>query len=190
MLSSGRGLALILNVSIAILIIAYGGTPNNYFVASPLSISNRIVVNGHIPERLYTGSGFWHDHANSFTNYPGSAIIISTLSIVGAIDYYAFAYLPICSIFWVLVLMCFVRLFSGRDSYVYLLVSLLLTVYTVSLRPEVWTLSYHSLGFFSHMLIVYLITKYSLTNGCDRRKYVLAIVLVGRPRQTAEAYLK
>lgn len=171
-------LIVLLNVSIAIFIIVYGGTINNYFVASPLSLSKHIISHGNIPESLYSDYISWNGHANSFTKYPGSAIIISILSLVAGIDYYIFASLPISSIFWVIALLCFIKLLIGKNIYMFFSLSLLLTIYTISSRPDIWTLSYHSLGFISHLFILFIVTKLLITNDYNRGKYVFVILLL------------
>ena len=157
------------------LVIVYGAS---YFAASPLAIARSIVVNGKIPQRIYDVSGFWNDHANTFINYPGSALLISALSIVMDVDYYAFARLPLVAIPWVLVLFCVTKLFVKENKCLCVLVTFALTVLTLSIYPHSWTINYHSLSYLSHLFTLFLSTKLILEGDRSRSRRISMMLLL------------
>lgn len=150
----------------------------NYFQISDLAISKNIITTGHIPNQVYHNSLFWYAHANTFINYPGSAIFFSFLSIVTGANNFSFANLPFISIIWVLIILCFIKLFLGKDMRLCLLLSLPITALTISAFPHIWTISYHSLGYLAHLLILYLLARNFLKQGqIDRSSYFLFFIL-------------
>jgi len=137
----------------------------NYFISSPIIIAEKIIENAKLPHKIFEVEDFWKTHANFFTNYPNSALLIATLSMVADLPLYLILHLSIIYIVWVLLLIVILKFFVKKEK-LYMLFMFLLSIYTISQYPHTWNINYHSLGYISHLLILYIITKQYLL---DRR---------------------
>jgi len=152
-------LAISLGIIISISLALYAKVIE-YFVVSPYTLSNYILVEGHIPFKLFDSNDYWSSHANTFVNYPATAIIISFLSMILGIDAYLIVYLPINAVILSVILLLFLHMYCPHKSckVTYTIFSLF-PIYIVARQPFTWNLTYHSLGFVSHLIAFYLVVK-------------------------------
>jgi len=149
-----------------------------YFVVSPYALSSFILANGRIPQKLFDSNKGWNAHANNFVNYPAAAIIISFLSMISGLDAYLIIYLPILIIVFIIMLFSFVRILPLQNREISYLIFLLLSIYIVARFPNVWNLTYHSLGYVSHLMIMYLVLKKLYFRGKKEDDLVMSIMFL------------
>jgi len=150
----------------------------NYFVASPIIIAKEIIKDATLPRKIFETENFWKSHANFFTNYPNSALLIAILSMVADLPLHLILQLSILYIIWIILLIVILKLFAKRES-IRILFVFLLSVYTISQYPRTWNINYHSLGYISHLLILYIVTKQFLSNKRSNDiNYIIVILIV------------
>lgn len=148
-----------------------------YFVASPLALSENVGTNGHIPTHIdYSVDSFWNNHLKDFLNYPGPAIIINFFSNITGVSSYDLIYLPITAVLYIVMLLCFFKMFPMNFSYINSSLFSLASIYIISMWPHTWNLTYHSIGYLSHLLFLYLLIKSFLINS--RTKYITLLLLM------------
>lgn len=150
-----------------------------YYVVTPYTFSHYIITEGHLPQKFSNLDNLWNNHVKNFVYYPGTAIIISFISIISNIDAYLIVYTPINAIIFNIVLFLFLRniyFFDKKPKFVHL-IFLLLPIYIIARYPFTWNLTYHSLGFVPHLLILYYIVK-SFYLHEKKRSVSLIIILL------------
>jgi len=150
----------------------------NYFVTSPFIIAKKIIENAELPYKIFETENFWKSHANAFTNYPNSALLFALLSIVAGLPLHLILHLSIMYIVWIILLAVLLKLFIKNEQ-IYILFLFILSIYTISQYPRTWNINYHSLGYISHLFILYIIIKKTLLDKSNNDiNYTIILLIV------------
>lgn len=160
--------------------IIYFNSPN-YFVATTISIARQIEASGHIPQKPVANAGsFWDTHYEQFIHYPGSAILYAIVSIIGGMCACLLTRLPILIIYIYLVMALIFKLFlNDNKKYIPLsaFIAFIFTLHYIALYPHTWMISYHSLGYFSHLTVIYILMKIALRDILPKRDEYVVLML-------------
>lgn len=167
---------------LALFVCVYYST-TEYFIASPMLASKYILQTGHLPSRLFENSNtFWKNHANTYTQYSGSSILIATLNMISGIDVYLFKYLPVTLIpLLVIVRQTFLLPVekNRQNRNLSLAFFALYIIYLIVPSSYAWRLTYQPLGFISHVAILYITLKvFMVKNNSFKRSDFIVILLL------------
>jgi len=142
------------------------------FVNSTLLISELIIRTSHIPLRIEGSS--WFSHADSLKNYPGSMLLLSIYSLItGLIPLQVINFpilLPVVVIFTYIL-----SRITASSNISFLLTYLGFIFFYIVNTLDLYTISYHSLGYIYYLMYLYLVFSLSAQEKLNKQNLILIV---------------
>ena len=149
----------------------------NYFITSILNLAYDVIKHGHIPTKSDRILTFWEWHENQFIHYPGSYLTYAIINLIAGIDICVARFIPILFLYMFIAIYLLVSIFIESTTLRAIFTFIFAFAWLVAF-PHTWMISYHALGYFSHILTVYLLTKILITKQKSIAYIIDAIVIV------------
>ncbi|MCC6035380.1 MAG: hypothetical protein LM567_07795 [Desulfurococcaceae archaeon] len=144
------------------------------FVNSTLLISKLIIRTSHIP--LLIEGGSWFSHADTLKNYPGSMLLLSIYSLTTGLTPLQVIDLPIllpATVIFTYMLSKIATPSKLLFSLTYLGFIFFYIVNTLNL----YTISYHALGYIYYLIYIYLIFSFTIQKKINMQNFILIVII-------------
>jgi hypothetical protein len=142
------------------------------FVNSTLLISELIIRTSHIPLRIEGSS--WFSHADSLKNYPGSMLLLSIYSLVTGLILLQVINLPILLPVAIIFTYMLSRI-TASSNLSFLFTYLGFIFFYIVNTLNLYTISYHSLGYIYYLMYLYLVFSLSAQEKLNKQNLILIV---------------
>jgi len=144
------------------------------FVNSTLLISKLIIRTSHIPSHIEGGS--WFSHADALKNYPGSMLLLSIYSLITGLIPLQVIDLPI--LLPVAVIFTYMLSKAVASSKLSFLLTYLGFIFFYIINTlNLYTISYHSLGYIYYLIYLYLIFSLIIQEKLSKQNLLLIVII-------------
>lgn len=167
-------LTMLVFTMIILAILSYMFVKLETFVNSTLLISELIIKTSHIP--LHIEGSSWFSHADTLKNYPGSMLLLSTYSLITGLTPPQVADLPILLPVTIIFTYILSRI-TASSKLTFLLTYLGFIFFYIVNTLNLYTISYHSLGYIYYLIYLYLIFSLSIQEKINTQNFILIIII-------------
>jgi len=147
------------------------------FVNSTLLISMKIIESGYVPSRIEGPS--WFGHADTLKEYPASMVLLAIFSEITNLDVEFVIRLPILlPLVVLLIYILTTRLTRSRSMLSFLLTFVSFIAFFVVNTLNLYTITYHSLGYIEIFLFLFIVYKLLMDSRKDSGTYILLFIIV------------
>jgi len=144
------------------------------FVNSTLLISEIIIRSSHIPSHIKGSS--WFSHADSLKNYPGSMLLLSIYSIITGLTPQQVINLPILLPIAVIFVYILSKVASSSKLSFLLSYFGFVAFYLIN-TINLYTISYHSLGYVYYLMYLHLILLLYIRKNANVQSLMLLVII-------------
>jgi hypothetical protein len=167
-------LTMLVFTMIILAILSYMFVKLETFVNSTLLISELIIKTSHIP--LHIEGSSWFSHADTLKNYPGSMLLLSTYSLITGLTPPQVADLPILLPVTIIFTYILSRI-TAFSKLTFLLTYLGFIFFYIVNTLNLYTISYHSLGYIYYLMYLYLVFSLSIQEKLNKQNLVLIVTI-------------